>query len=232
MSEIIRQTTIVEQVMERMKELIASQQYKPGDQLPPEGDLAKEWGVSRSSIREAVKIFNYLGLLESHAGKGTFLCQRTRISSSALSLIALLGTNESSQIVDMRFALELWCVLDLASGNAAGDPDAAACVGRMEALVEKMALATTGTALIDLDIAFHEEIIRSRKNDLFTDIFQTLHAFSYNLNTIVHGNFSTSAEIIQIHRDLIAYIKNNDTASLIQAVKSHNERTMEHYRLV
>ena len=76
MSTVIRQTTVVAQVMERMKELIASKKYKPGDYLPPETDLAKEWGVSRSSIREATKIFNYMGLLESHAGRGTFLCER------------------------------------------------------------------------------------------------------------------------------------------------------------
>ncbi len=231
MSAVIRQMTIVEQVMERMKELIASGQYKPGDQLPPEGDLARDWGVSRSSIREAVKIFNYLGLLESHAGRGTFLCQRTHISSSALSLIALLGSNESNQIVDMRFSLELWCALDLAAAYAARIPGAYTSVEHMEAFVGKMRLAATASDLVELDMAFHEELIRSQHNELFTDIFTTLRSFSYNLDSIVHKNISDTSEITDTHRQLLGYIRDNDTIRLVQAVKAHNSRTLEMYQL-
>lgn len=231
MSTVIRQTTVVEQVMERMKELIASNKYKPGDSLPPETDLAREWGVSRSSIREATKIFNYLGLLESHAGKGTFLCERTHISSSALSLVALLGNNESNEVVDMRFALELWCALDLAAAYANKIPAAFTSVERMDALVSKMSLAASDSDLVDLDIAFHEQLVESQHNELFTDIFKTLRTFSYDLDSIVHSNFTDKSEIMETHRDLMNNIKSNDTLSIITSVKAHNAKTIEMYKL-
>ena len=231
MSTVIRQTTVVAQVMERMKELIASKKYKPGDNLPPETDLAKEWGVSRSSIREATKIFNYMGLLESHAGRGTFLCERTHISSSALSLVALLGNNESNEVVDMRFALELWCALDLAAAYADKVPAAYTSVEHMDALVSKMSSAASDSELIELDIAFHEELIESQHNELFTDIFKTLRTFSYDLDSIVHSNFTDKSEIMETHRSLMDDIKGNNAMSIIAAVKAHNAKTIEMYRL-
>mgnify|MGYP001412241314 CR=1 FL=1 len=49
----IKQKTIVQQVMEQIKDFVASGALKPGDRLPTEIELAKSFGVSRSSIREA-----------------------------------------------------------------------------------------------------------------------------------------------------------------------------------
>ena len=231
MSTEIKRTTIVEQVMDKIKELIASGNYKPGDKLPPEGDLAAEWGVARSSIREAVKTFNYLGLLESHAGKGTFLRDRTHISGSALSLIALLGNNESSQIVDMRFSLELWCALDLASAYSVNISEACSAVGLLDDLVKKMFAAKDSSELINLDISFHEKIIRAHSNDLFTDIFCTLRDFSYNVDSIVHSNFSDISEIAEAHLFLLEQIKHNDASAITSAFKAHQTKTLEMYHI-
>ncbi|MCK4515895.1 MAG: FadR family transcriptional regulator, partial [Spirochaetaceae bacterium] len=52
----ISQQTVVAQVMSRVKDLIASGQYQPGQQLPTEQELAQQFGVGRSSIREAMKV--------------------------------------------------------------------------------------------------------------------------------------------------------------------------------
>ena len=61
----IKQKTIVEQVMEEIKNLIASGQYKVDDKIPSEAELCEMFGVSRPTIREAIKVFNYLGVLEA-----------------------------------------------------------------------------------------------------------------------------------------------------------------------
>ena len=72
-SNAIRQQTVVTQVMGEMRNLIASGAYVPGDRIPTEKELAERFGVGRSSIREAIKIFNYLGILSSKAALGTFV---------------------------------------------------------------------------------------------------------------------------------------------------------------
>ena len=93
-SDKIRQQTVVAQVMGEIRELIASNAYAAGDKIPTEKELAERFGVGRSSIREAIKIFTYLGVLESRAALGTFVRDRSQISSEALSWSLLLGNDE------------------------------------------------------------------------------------------------------------------------------------------
>jgi DNA-binding transcriptional regulator YhcF (GntR family) len=71
--EKIRKKTVVAQVMDKIRELIASRQFKTGDRIPTEGELARMLGIGRSSIRKAIKVFNYLGVLDSQTAKGTFV---------------------------------------------------------------------------------------------------------------------------------------------------------------
>jgi DNA-binding FadR family transcriptional regulator len=67
----ISKKTVVEQVMDQVKELIVTGQFRVNDTIPPEVELAKMFGIGRSTIREAIKLFNYLGILKSEPGKGT-----------------------------------------------------------------------------------------------------------------------------------------------------------------
>ena len=67
------QMTKCDYVVEQLKEQIVSGAYKSGDQLPPEGALCELFGVSRITVREALKKLNMMGLVEIKQGKGTFV---------------------------------------------------------------------------------------------------------------------------------------------------------------
>ena len=67
------QMTKCDYVVEQLKERIVSGEYKSGDQLPPEGALCELFGVSRITVREALKKLNMMGLVEIKQGKGTFV---------------------------------------------------------------------------------------------------------------------------------------------------------------
>ena len=99
--------------MDEIRNLIASGAYAPGDRIPTEKELAERFGIGRSSIREAIKIFNYLGVLHSKAALGTFVQERSSISSEALTWAMLLGRDELRDIIDMRGAVELMSLIKL-----------------------------------------------------------------------------------------------------------------------
>jgi GntR family transcriptional repressor for pyruvate dehydrogenase complex len=92
--------------MDKIRELIASGRFKTGDRIPTEGELAEMLGIGRSSIREAIKVFNYLGVLDSQTAKGTFVCERSRISAEALTWSILLGQDDYYDLIDTRGADE------------------------------------------------------------------------------------------------------------------------------
>ena len=69
----VRQTRIYEKVVDEIKALIASGSLRQGEPVPPERQLMEDLGVSRSSLREAFRVLELLGLIESIPGKGRFV---------------------------------------------------------------------------------------------------------------------------------------------------------------
>ena len=78
--EAIRRNKVYEEVARRLEQLIA-ERMKPGDILPPERELAESFGVSRSSIRDAIRRLELMGMVEPSQGSGTIVRE---ISTDAL----------------------------------------------------------------------------------------------------------------------------------------------------
>lgn len=104
----VKASRLYEQIVQQVEESILQGRLKPGDQLPPERDLAQRFGVSRTAVREAVKTLCEKGLVESYSGRGTFV---TRPSSRAVwqSLDLMIRINQreaAAHLADLRQILE------------------------------------------------------------------------------------------------------------------------------
>ena len=117
----VKQKTVVEQVMDQIKNLIASGQLKPHDRIPTETELAQMFGVGRSTVREAIKIFQYLGILEVSPRTGTVVGDYTNVSTEALTWSILLRKNDLYELVALREVIEQRALETLTARDAA-DP--------------------------------------------------------------------------------------------------------------
>jgi DNA-binding FadR family transcriptional regulator len=220
----IHKHTVVNQVMERLKELISSGAYKPGDKLPTENELAAQLGVGRSSVRETIKVFNYLGVLESKSAKGTFVCSRSSISREALTWAFLLGEDDLSMIIDMRAALELWSFLQLTI-NFRGSPySVAPILADLKSILAAMGRAIAGSdsaAVIQADYDFHRRIVSGASNSLFVDFYDMLRAFLFKEIEKSQGAYSDRSMILSEHRDLLDAMVSGDLNAAEAAYLSH-----------
>ena len=73
-------------VSEEIEKLIVLGEFKPGDRLPSEYELAQRLGVGRSTVREATKALVSRNILEVHRGNGTFVCEQTGLVQDPLGL--------------------------------------------------------------------------------------------------------------------------------------------------
>ena len=73
MYQTVRTARLYEQIVEQIEESIRERRLKPGDQLPAERELAQQFGVSRTAVREAMKTLCEKGLVEAYSGRGTFV---------------------------------------------------------------------------------------------------------------------------------------------------------------
>jgi len=103
-----KHTRIYEQVVEEVKELISSGELGQGDPLPPERQLMDEMGVSRSSLREAFRVLELMGLIESIPGKGRFVRKPRSDAGDGRDMPledeAILELMEARRVLDPKIA--------------------------------------------------------------------------------------------------------------------------------
>lgn len=97
-----------QRVVQQIEQWILDGSMKPGDQLPGEHDLAQQFGVSRTAVREAAKTLREKGLIEPCSGRGTFVTHgMSQIMRQSLDLMAKIGQlDASTQLSEVRNILE------------------------------------------------------------------------------------------------------------------------------
>lgn len=127
----INRLSLVEQVAEQMEQLIEQGQWKVGEKLPPEMELMDKFGVSRNTLREAIRALVHAGLLETKQGSGT-LVRSTSVLGAALKRHVKKST--MMETLEVRFALEKQAAKMAAERRTEGD------LAKLEASVSKLKL--------------------------------------------------------------------------------------------
>jgi DNA-binding FadR family transcriptional regulator len=220
----IRQKTVAVQVMEQIKLLLTSGQYKPGDKIPTEQELSERFGIGRSSIREAIKIFEHLGVLESQVPKGTFLCDQSNISTEAITWSIFLGSNDMGEIIKLRQAIEESALCSILDRYAKDRQSLELFTRRLETEVRKMEDAAKANSPADLtlaDYSFHEVIFREGGNRLFQEIYHTLHSF---MMEEIRKSYTARSDLLDVardHREIVTAIKTGDRKRAIPRHSAH-----------
>jgi GntR family transcriptional repressor for pyruvate dehydrogenase complex len=166
----IERTTLAASAFEQLISSVVNGDWKAGDRIPPERELCQQLGIARTSLREALKAMELIGMLESRVGDGTFVCPRTEFLARPL-LWAFTGTDETElhDIMEARVLLER----DLA-GLAAerGSDDEVAEIG--EAVQSMRASVEAGISIMDADMAFHLAVARAAHNGVLQNAVQLL----------------------------------------------------------
>lgn len=222
--KIFKQKTVVEQVMEELKNLIATGKFKVYDQIPPENELAEMFGVSRPTIREAIKIFNYLGVLKSHTGRGTFVSDSENISIEALTWSILLGDNELNELIELRAVIEQRGLEMLTRKYKKNPESIKGNLNLLEAEIERMRKAVAvplSAELTEADYTFHQIIIEGSENSLFTAIYRTLKAFMTEEINRTHEALENLGDVVQEHQLILEAIKTGNAAKAKKAFEAH-----------
>ncbi|MDT0419599.1 GntR family transcriptional regulator [Streptomyces sp. DSM 41982] len=166
----VRQARTHELVLESIEEQVLAGQLKAGDRLPPERELAPALGVSRSALREALRVLETIGVLVAHSGRGADAGARiVRNPDDALGrLLRLhfgLGSYRLEDVLEARVVLERSSFAAAARQAASEDLDEAA-----DLLARLRAPGIEPAEFNELDTAFHVAIARSSGNRLVSTL--------------------------------------------------------------
>ncbi len=167
----IKTSRLYEQIVQQIEASILDGTLKPGDQMPPERELAEQFGVSRTAVREAIKALREKGLLEAYSGRGTFVTDGTsQAVRQSFDLMVKVGQGDGLQYLEeIREMLE---------------PEIAALAAQR---VEEQHLATMREAVatmdgslrdpdayIEADLDFHLSLAEAVGNPLILSLIDSI----------------------------------------------------------
>ena len=191
--------------------IVVEQQLQPGEKLPNELELAQQLGVSRATLREAIRTLADRGVLEVHRGRGTFVSpQVEEIGDFGFSSLEQVR-GQLRDLFELRSMFEPRCAA-LACRRAA--PEELSDI--LEKGVEVERCIRTGRDRTQADQAFHTAIVRAAHNE-----------FLLRLLPIIHQAVSTAVERGE-HREQLAEDTLRDHALLLEFLKKRDGEGAEH----
>ena len=212
----------VEKAFHGLRHMIATGRLGAGERIPPEGDLCAELGVSRGSLREAVRMLAALGVLEPRHGSGTYVSPlRPEDVIGSLSLtFELLPLSGLLEMYEIRRVLEAHAA---AAAAARRTPET---VETLFSLIEAMAATDDPAEASELDHRFHAEIARSGGNPALASLLAVFRSRSrkYQIFTFPEGP-ELRRKSDEDHRVLATAIADRDPGAAAGAAEAHVAQT-------
>ncbi|HEY5903872.1 MAG TPA: FadR/GntR family transcriptional regulator [Anaerolineales bacterium] len=165
----IQSERLYERIVDQIERRILAGDLKVGDQLPPERELADQFTVSRTAVREAIKALREKGLVEIYLGRGTFVTgSATTMVRNSLGLL-LKGDNGFAHLVEVREILEPE-IAALAATRITEEHIAA----MTEAVVIMDTALDNAEAFVEADLDFHLALAEATQNPIIPSLMDSI----------------------------------------------------------
>lgn len=196
--------SLVDQAIDGMRKLLESGEWSVGTRIPPEPVLATDLGVSRNTVREAVRALAHTGVLEVRRGDGTYVAAPNEVAALVRQQLA---RTDLRHVLEVRHAIESQAAVLAASRRTTRD------VRTLEkALVARARAVAAGDAkgFVDADAAFHLGIVGAAHNPLLDELYG---GFEDNLRTSILPPEDGDDPLRAPHEALLAAITAQDPAA-------------------
>lgn len=217
----IKNTKVYEQVINQIKTMIQDGTLKRGDKLPSERDLVEQLGVSRASIREALRVLEIVGLVECKQGEGNFI--RSTFQDSLfepLSIMFMLNECKVEEIFDLRKVMET----ETAALAAKEVTDAE--LKEMRDLIDEMKISEDEEERVKVDRKFHYKIAQASRNFLIVNILNTVSTLMDSFIKDARRNIINNQHkdiIDEQHERILKGLKNRNPGEAAEAMRIHME---------
>ena len=202
-------------IVHEIARLVASGEIKPGDKFPPEDDLAEQLKVGRSTIREAFRVFQMLGVTEAKPGRGTILINTAPLFA-LIDWSQFTSADLINDIVEARLALE-----PLIAAMAARRADAAGLKRIRDTIEAGRQAVGDAEASIQASLDFHTAVAEASRNQtllLMTRLLRSLYFESTRHSRREPQNYTA---LLADHEAIFTAIRNKDSKAAAAASRHH-----------
>lgn len=218
--------SVAKQVRDILTDLIVSGKIKLGEYLPTEEDLCREFGIGRSSVREAIKTLESRGMVKKFHGKGMVVIDESAAATAKLLQISLkMKKTTMKDIMEFRNSIEIK-MTELAAKRAT-DEQIQIISGHLEKMKNEEYKLDT---FAEFDYNFHKSIADASGNSVFSLMMETMRPMLYNhiiytLNPTFNPEHSN-----HYHEKILQTIRDRNPEEAVEAMRLHltgTERIIE-----
>jgi len=213
-----------EYVIDSIKGMIARGELKCGEKIPSERELAERFHVSRVPIREALKILEYMGILDSSRGDGTYVRNITVEDLIGKMDFALTATADTLiDLVEMRINLESFAAYRAATFRT--EEDIEAIRSTILEMREAKKVLTENEENVDklrrLSQQFHFELVKAAHNSVLISIYENLYELLDISRQFTIDSSGISYDSILAHEALLNKIVEKDAEGARESMEGH-----------
>ena len=221
----INRISISEEIVQQIVELISTGHLKPGQRLPSERELCKNFGASRSSLREALRCLSILGVLDARVGEGTSVAKNgARFLEKIVEWRMITEKHDIENLMEVRIGLEGVSAATVARMGNEHD------IRTLEDILAKMKLCLHDQKRFAAhDLEFHVTLAKASQNSLLVDLISLIRSQLakgvYRVLLLPHAIPRTFKE----HGKIVEAIKAGDSRAARDAMQEHLANAIARY---
>ncbi len=226
----MKRDRVFEQVSNEIKKQISNGILKPGDRLPPEGKLARNFNVSRQTIREAMRILELSGFISIKRGvEGGPIIENTISSrvSEGLAEAIQMGSSTLDDLVLAWREIEKAILIQVMKNADEGD---------LQALGENILNAKkeleNRTPIFKSIIQFHQNLAKASKNHIFELVLDSIMAVYADFLSRLDPNFEMAKKVLAIHEGLLKAVDSKNERQAILYLEKYLTHVTKRFRSV
>lgn len=200
----------------RFQQMLSDGVISPGTKLPPERELATYFKVARSSLRQALKVLEIMGVITQKVGDGSYL---NRDASSVLAVpmefLFLLDDTSVQELTELRFMIE-----PALAAKAAERANSADIALLRQSITDLENSERDRVGLVASDLLFHRAIFEASGNRLTGRLFHTIHRAMLNM-IMVTSQLVDLEHTVAFHKPILAAIEARDAALASRLMTAH-----------
>jgi GntR family transcriptional repressor for pyruvate dehydrogenase complex len=212
-----REDTLANRVTGQIEASIVEGRLQPGQRLPSERELADQFGVSRTVVREAVRGLVAKGLLEVRPGSGTMIrSPSARAVSQSMTLVLRAGQPR----LDYAKVHEIRRVLEVEIAGLAAERRTDADLARLEGILGEMAaIHNERDRFAENDVAFHSALASATHNELFSILLDSVVDIMLKIRQLGFDVADSRADALKFHRAIYEQVRSGDSAGAREAMR-------------
>jgi DNA-binding FadR family transcriptional regulator len=161
---------VTDEAIEKLKQMIVNGELRPGQRLPREPDLAADLGLSRNSLREAVRALSIMRILDVRQGDGTYV---SSLASDSLvdALSFIVEFHRDASVLEL---LEVRRILEPAASALAAVRISEEALAELASILDRSTVESPVSELVEADIRFHAAIAAAAGNSVLASLVESL----------------------------------------------------------